>query len=99
MNPVALHLLTLLALVNKGDKLFSLESDRQVTISNNSSSGHKSFRTAPTPLYKPWDNGESEFACPNIPLEEMLLRMGNEGQKLKGASITLANSRGKIILD
>lgn len=99
MNPVALHLLTLLALVNNGDKVFSLESARQVTISNKSSFGHKSFRTALTPLYKPWDNGDSEFACPNIPLEEMLLRIENEGQKLKTASITLANSRGEIILD
>ncbi|KAL6414533.1 serine/threonine protein kinase [Ilyonectria robusta] len=79
--------------LNIGDKLFSLESDRQVTISNNSSNKHKSFRTLPTPLYNPWDNGESEFACPNIPLEEMLFEMRNEGRKLKRASITLAKSR------
>lgn len=98
MNPVALYLLNLLAVVNIGDKLFSLESDRQVTISNNSSNKHKSFRTLPTPLYNPWDNGESEFTCPNIPLEEMLFEMRNEGRKLKRASITLAKSRGKIIL-
>ncbi|KAF7556415.1 hypothetical protein G7Z17_g1481 [Cylindrodendrum hubeiense] len=78
--------------LNTGDKSFSLESDREIMISYNSRDNYKSFRIATTSLDYPWEDLESEFVAPTIPLDEGLLQPGDEDRKMKTAWITLTNS-------
>ncbi|KAH7143769.1 hypothetical protein EDB81DRAFT_884368 [Dactylonectria macrodidyma] len=79
--------------LNTGDKVFSLEPDCTIMITRNTRDGHRKFSIAPIDADIPWEIEESDFAAPNIPLEELLLQWGDERMKMDRAWIRLPDPR------